>query len=83
VFELGKKAKDKITGFEGIITGHADYLYGCDQYLISAEAKDGNSEPQSYWFDEGRIKITGDGILPSEVQVEENGGPNMNAPNRY
>jgi len=34
---LGKKAKDKITGFVGIIIGRAQYLTGCDQYALVAE----------------------------------------------
>ncbi len=29
MINFGKRAKDKITGFEGIITGKADYMYGC------------------------------------------------------
>ena len=32
---LGKKAKDKITGFEGIIVGKIIYLFGCNQYGIA------------------------------------------------
>ena len=30
--KLGKKAKDKITGFEGIITAKCDYLWVCSVY---------------------------------------------------
>lgn len=26
---LGARVKDNITGFEGIATGRAEYLYGC------------------------------------------------------
>ncbi len=26
--------KDKITGFSGKVTGHADYITGCDQFLV-------------------------------------------------
>jgi hypothetical protein len=27
---FGKKGKDKITGFIGIITGYTSYIYGCN-----------------------------------------------------
>lgn len=27
---LGKEAKDQITGFTGIVIGHARYITGCD-----------------------------------------------------
>jgi hypothetical protein len=76
---LGQKAKDKITGFEGIIIAHVQYLYGCDQYGITPPAKDGKVYDTQY-FDEGRIEITGNGILPEEVQVEVPGGVNRDCP---
>ena len=79
MIELGKKGRDKITGFEGIITGRAQYLYGCDQYCLVPPAKDGAIKDSS-WFDEGRIEITGEGVKPAEVRVEKNGGPNRDAP---
>jgi hypothetical protein len=58
VIELGLKAKDKITGFEGIITGRSQYLYGCDQYCIVPPAKESKME-DAQWFDEGRIQVLG------------------------
>ncbi|MBB6218018.1 hypothetical protein HNQ80_004155 [Anaerosolibacter carboniphilus] len=76
---LGKKAKDKITGFEGIITGRAQYLYGCDQYCIAPPARDGEIK-HSEWFDEGRILVVGDGVKPEDVGVEKSGGPNRDCP---
>ena len=36
IFELGAKAKDKLTGFEGIITGRADLITGRNTYGINA-----------------------------------------------
>ena len=79
MIELGKKGRDKITGFEGIITGRAQYLYGCDQYCLVPPSKEGTIK-ESHWFDEGRIEITGEGVKPAEVRVEKNGGPNRDAP---
>lgn len=79
MIDLGKKAKDKITGFEGIITGRAQYLYGCDQYLVTPPAKDG-AKIEAYWFDEGRLEVTGQGVQAEEVQSDKPGGPNMDCP---
>lgn len=80
MIELGQKGKDKITGFEGIITGRASYLYGCDQYsIVPAIDKDGKTG-ETHWFDEGRIEITGPGVTAASVQVEKPGGPNRDAP---
>lgn len=58
--KLGDKVRDVITGFEGIVTGHAEYVTGCDQYLlqpqIKAEAKDATF-PEPRWFDENRLSV--------------------------
>ena len=56
-FEFGLKAKDIISGFTGIITGHSDYITGCDQYLLVPQVKEDNSAPESKWYDENRIEI--------------------------
>jgi len=79
MIELGQRAKDIITGFEGILTGRAQYLYGCDQYCLVPPAKDGKIG-DCQWFDEGRIRVIGNGVLPEEVQVEKPGGPNRDCP---
>lgn len=79
MIELGKKAKDKITGFTGIITGRAQYLTGCDQYVIAPPAIEGKLE-SSQWFDEGRVEIIGDGVKAEDVAMEVAGGPNRDAP---
>jgi regulator of extracellular matrix RemA (YlzA/DUF370 family) len=76
---LGQKAKDKVTGFEGIIVAKVQYLYGCDQYGLTPPAKDGKVGDTQY-FDEGRVEVTGRGILPKEVQTEKPGGVNRDCP---
>ncbi|MNQ87572.1 hypothetical protein D3C85_1028010 [compost metagenome] len=76
---LGQKGRDKITKFEGIITGRAQYITGCDQYVLVPEVRDGKVDP-SQWFDEGRIEIIGVGITAESVTAVKNGGPNRDAP---
>ena len=81
---LGQKAKDKITGFEGILTGRCEYLYGCDQYLLTPSVDKEGKRQDGEWFDEGRIEIIGDGVKPEDVQVDEPGGVHSDAPScRY
>jgi hypothetical protein len=79
MINLGQKAKDKITGFEGILIGRCQYLTGCDQYGIAPPAKDGEVK-NSQWFDEGRIEVLGKGVTIGEVTATKNGGPNRDAP---
>lgn len=78
---LGKEIRDKVTGFQGICTGHAKYLYGCDQYNIVPKAKiDEGKLGDSYWFDQGRLEIVGPGISQADVTAEKPGGPNRESP---
>jgi hypothetical protein len=70
---LGKKAKDKVTGFEGIITSKHIYLTGCIQYGIQPQIDKDGKVPDKEFFDEGRIEIVGKGISVDSVTVEENG----------
>jgi len=72
--KLGKRARDKITGFEGIITAKCTYLTGCDQYCITPKAVNGDYK-ESMYIDAERIEVIGDGINSKEVQGENNGGP--------
>ena len=74
MIELGQEAKDKVTGFEGTLTGMARYITGCDQYCITPQAKEGKIL-DGHYFDEGRIEITGPGITKASVASETPGGP--------
>lgn len=77
---LGKKAKDKITGFTGIIIGKITYLFGCDQYGIAPTIGKDGKPGETNWFDEGRIQIIGKGVDPKSVKVAKPGGINRDAP---
>lgn len=78
--ELGKEAKDIVTGFSGIIIARVEYMTGCNQYGISRKAgEDGAIHPAEF-FDEGRIQIIGDGVAPKDVQAEKKGGPSRDMP---
>ena len=73
MIQLGMLAKDKITGFEGIVTGQAKHLYGCDTYALTPTVGKDGTPRDSFWIDEGRVEIVGPGINPPDVKVEKNG----------
>ena len=75
MIDLGRKGRDKITGFEGIITARHTYITGCDQYTISGALKPDGELGENYAFDEGRIEITGEGVQVGNVQSKTKGGP--------
>lgn len=77
---LGKKAKDIITGFTGIIIGRAEYLTGCNQYGLTPEVGKDGKTGDTQWFDEGRISVIGKGVTVKRVQSADPGGPNRDCP---
>lgn len=81
MIQLGQEGRDKITGFQGIITSKVEYLFGCKQYGITPKIKDGEAKNAEY-FDEGRIEVVGSGILPEEVRGEKKGGVQRDVPRK-
>jgi len=72
-FKLGRILKDKITNFEGVATGKAKYLTGCDQYCLQPISEKKGVYPDANWFDEGRLIEVGDGLTKEDVKGEKNG----------
>lgn len=56
MIQLGTTQRDKITGFQGVVTGYVTYLTGCNQALLAAPIKRGGSSPESQWIDEQRLE---------------------------
>lgn len=66
---MGKQAKCKLTGFNGIITGYCQYVTGCDQVLITPKMTD-NKYPEGQWLDVNRIEVKSNSkaiVLDTEV----------------
>ncbi len=70
---FGKRAKDKITGFEGTITAKCYHMYGCAQYLLMPTIDKDGKKREGEWFDEGRIEVFEQAINVSDVMAEKNG----------
>jgi len=54
---LGKKAKDKVTGFTGVVTCISFDLYGCVQAIVSPPLDEKGNVPKSQWFDVTRLTV--------------------------
>jgi hypothetical protein len=71
-FFLGDKAKDLITGYEGIIICRSQYLTNCNTYgLKSIELKDGVPR-DTEWFDEPHIVLIEEKVHEAH---QSTGGP--------
>lgn len=79
---LGDRVRDTVNGFVGIVTGRAEYLYGCVQVLVSPTVLDKDGKQlDSAWIDEGRVDVIEAGAIavPATAAARE-GGPRADAP---
>ena len=55
---IGSIVSDKITEYAGVVTGRADYVTGCNQYLVQSQKlkADGDIMPGK-WLDEHRLTV--------------------------
>ena len=76
---LGHRAKDRITGFVGVVVGIVDYISGCNQALLVPPVDPDGKLRTGEWFDVQRLEL-----LQDEKIVLDNGDtPGADAnPNR-
>lgn len=87
MFKLGVKVRDKVTGFEGIVTSRVEYMNGCVQYCVKPKAKKGEKMPDGEYIDVEQLEYVDDGVVkPKKGEVletglsKENGGVMMDTP---
>lgn len=77
---LGVRARDRVTGFSGVVTGRATYLGGCAQALLAPGVGADGAFREGQWFDEQRLEPVDGAVI-----VLDNGatpGPDRAAPKR-
>lgn len=62
---LGKKVRDKITGFSGVVTTVADHLTGCERAWVEGPCDDKGKSEQC-WIDTSRLDVMPDGHVTLE-----------------
>lgn len=53
---LGLTVRDRITGFQGVVTGFVEYLTGCNQALVLPPIAADGAFRDSVWFDAQRLE---------------------------
>lgn len=61
---LGRTAKDKVTGFCGVIATVSFDLYGCVQVVITPPVDKEGKLPDGRWFDVSRLVFDGPRVMP-------------------
>jgi len=72
--ELGKKYRDKVTGFEGVATGHHKWLTGCDTLSLQPPVDKDGKVPGTQGFDINRLEEVADEQVEVETK-DRRGGP--------
>ncbi|MDD5305569.1 MAG: hypothetical protein PHS14_20920 [Elusimicrobia bacterium] len=77
--KLGSKVRDTITGFEGIVTGRHEYLYGCVRLSVSPSVLHEGKPVEIQIFDEGQVELATE---TRRAPVAATGGPRDAPPTR-
>jgi hypothetical protein len=73
---LGNKVRDSITGFEGIVIGRTEWLYGCTRLGVEPQKLHEGKPVEAQWFDEQRLTVlTDDKPQVSKDSKARTGGP--------
>jgi hypothetical protein len=54
---LGRKGRDCVTGFSGVVASVSFDLYGCVQVVLTPAVEVDGKLGESHWFDAKRIEI--------------------------
>lgn len=54
---LGLKARDIVTGFEGVIVGRTEWMTGCATVGLAPGLDKDGKVPDATWFDETRVEL--------------------------
>lgn len=76
--KLGSVAKDRLSGFTGVVTGRHEYLTGCNKIDLTPTGVDKDGQPhKSQWFDEQSCEVVSSPLPARYVDTVEGptGGP--------
>lgn len=71
-YELGSIAKDKVTGYKGMIIARTEWLYGCRRYQIQSAELDKGKPVDPIGLDEEAVEII---KAAKPAKVADTGGP--------
>lgn len=71
--KLGDKARDKVTGFTGIVFVRSEYLSGCTRVGLQPPVDKEGKVPESQHFDEPMLELVKAAIIPPQPTAD--GGP--------
>jgi hypothetical protein len=79
--KLGATYRDNITGFQGVATGHCEYISGCNQTLLTPPVDEKGAHREPHWFDDQRLELR-DGCKVVSLNNDATPGCDKEAPKR-
>ena len=76
--ELGDRAKDKITGFTGIVTAITRWISGCDRINVQPEVLHDGRPIEGQCFDDTQLEVVEKNVLKiseADGAGKKKGGP--------
>lgn len=70
--DVGVEVKDHVTGFTGIVIGRANYLSGCDVYLVQPKLGVDGKMVDGIWFDDPRLYVVQEDKKP--IVIDDRSG---------
>lgn len=68
---LGRRVKDKVTGFKGVVTTISIDLPGCVQAIVNAGVDEKGEYRDGKWFDVNRLELVpGDKVMQTPLQFD-------------
>lgn len=64
--KLGKKVKDRVSGFTGIAVSETKYLQGCNRIVVQPTVKKDGTLPEAKNFDEPDLIVIDKGVGSQE-----------------
>jgi hypothetical protein len=85
MIQLGDRVRDRISGFEGIVVGISEWLYGCRRPVVQPTTLTDGKPTDSQSFDEPQLELIEKAVIvvrvvnPPDVREaalpEKTGGP--------
>ncbi len=72
---LGFPVRDRVTGFQGVVSSISFDLYGCVQFAVTPPVNDKGESPDGRWFDIARVEKTGARVMTPPSRFLRDYGP--------
>lgn len=76
-FNVGDEAKDKITGFKGIVISRSQWLNSCNTYGLQSKTLHDGAPIRKEYFDEPQLEMVAEKV---HEQKADTGGPTESIP---